>query len=208
MTEKMRAKRRSLNNVCPHLLQLINYRFVTATPGRDVQRNKPHLFRTYEARDVGPTSALPGGPFCKIWEAVRATSAAPLFFDSIHLGPEEDKQEYVDGGVGCNNPCNQLYREARRIWPERKIECIISLGTGIPRILSKEDPTLYNSWWPKDWFETLARIATLCEKTHEDMRRIKELNGKYFRFNVQQGMQRISLEEWKKLGEVATHTQV
>jgi hypothetical protein len=39
------------------------------------------------------------------------------------------------------------------------------------------------------------------------MIRTAELNGRYFRFNVQQGMQRISLEEWKKLGEVGTHTE-
>jgi len=71
-----------------------------------------------------------------------------------------------------------------------------------------DNPTLRNSWWPKPWVDTLGRIATLCEKTHEDMLRMNELKGKYFRFNVQQGMQRISLEEWKKLGEVATHTEV
>jgi hypothetical protein len=40
------------------------------------------------------------------------------------------------------------------------------------------------------------------------MLRKRELRGKYFRFNVQQGMQTISLQEWTKLGEVATHTEV
>jgi predicted acylesterase/phospholipase RssA len=200
---------------CPHMPQLINHSFVTATAGRDVQRNKPHLFRTYQSRDagasnhLGPAADFPGAaPYCKIWEAVRATSAAPLFFDPIYIGPEDDRKEYVDGGVGCNNPCKQLYQEAQQIWPNRKIGCIISLGTGMPRVLSMDNPTLRNSWWPKPWLDTLTRIATLCEKTHEDMRRTAELNGRYFRFNVQQGMQTISLEEWNKLGEVATHTEM
>lgn len=143
-------------------------------------------------------------PNVKIWEAVRATSAAPTFFDPIHINGEE----YVDGGLGCNNPCKEVYEEAQRLWPDREIGCIISLGTGMPRVLSMQNPSLLSSWWPKDWTETLLRVATLCDQIHQEMLRKRELRGKYFRFNVQQGMQTISLEEWKKLGEVATHTEV
>jgi patatin-like phospholipase/acyl hydrolase len=35
----------------------------------------------------------------KIWEAARATSAAPTYFRGIKLGGVE----YVDGGLGFNN---------------------------------------------------------------------------------------------------------
>ena len=38
----------------------------------------------------------------KIWEAARATSAAPSFFDSIKIG--EYGEEFTDGGTGANNP--------------------------------------------------------------------------------------------------------
>jgi len=174
--------------------------FVTATPGKDVGRNKPRLFRTYIHRAGDESDA----PDCKIWEAVRATSAAPTFFDEIEI----DDQVYVDGGVGCNNPCKQVLEEAGRLWPGREIGCIISLGTGMPRVLSMQGSSLYNSWDPRDWVGVLTRIATLCDQTHQDMLRKRELRGKYFRFNVQQGMQTISLQEWTKLGEVATHTEV
>jgi patatin-like phospholipase/acyl hydrolase len=36
----------------------------------------------------------------KIWEAARATTAAPTYFPRMKLG----KHDYVDGGLGYNNP--------------------------------------------------------------------------------------------------------
>ena len=35
-----------------------------------------------------------------IWEAARATSAAPTFFKALKKG----EKSYVDGGLGYNNP--------------------------------------------------------------------------------------------------------
>ncbi|KIM34548.1 hypothetical protein M408DRAFT_60069 [Serendipita vermifera MAFF 305830] len=170
--------------------------FVTATLGRDAQKGNPHLFRTYGVRDTTTTD-------CKIWEAVRATSAAPTFFDAITIGTED----YVDGGFGCNNPVGWVYQEAKAIWPGREIGCIISLGTGMPKVLSLENLTLKYSRWPKEWFQVLERTATECDTAHQDMVRMKELKGKYFRFNVQQGLQNVSLMEWEKLGETASITE-
>ena len=39
-------------------------------------------------------------PNIKLWEAARATSAAPYYFEPIKVG----KYELVDGGLGANNP--------------------------------------------------------------------------------------------------------
>lgn len=36
----------------------------------------------------------------KIWEAARATSAAPLYFEAM----EKDGKTYLDGGMAVNNP--------------------------------------------------------------------------------------------------------
>lgn len=171
--------------------------FVSATPGIDVQRDQPKLFRTYQSRE---TNAVPD---CKIWEAIRATSAAPTFFDSITI----NDLTYVDGGFGCNNPCIEVYEEARKIWPNREIGVILSLGTGMPKVLSIDNPSYFDQWWPRPWVQVLERIATQCDATHQEMYRKRELRGKYFRFNVQQGLQSVSLAEWDKLGEVGTHTE-
>ncbi|OBT85481.1 hypothetical protein VE02_06195 [Pseudogymnoascus sp. 03VT05] len=47
---------------------------------------------------------------CKVWEACRATSAAPTFFDPVQIGPY--KQSFIDGGLGYNNPIFKVYDEA------------------------------------------------------------------------------------------------
>lgn len=49
-----------------------------------------------------------------MWQACRATSAAPTFFDSVAIGPFEE--EFVDGGLGKNNPINVLWNEAQDAW--------------------------------------------------------------------------------------------
>ncbi|KAG8813503.1 hypothetical protein FRC17_001547 [Serendipita sp. 399] len=171
--------------------------FVCATPGSEAQRNSPSLFRTYASRESNAVRD------CKVWEAIRATSAAPTFFGPIHI----DGSVYVDGGFGCNNPCEQVYEEALKIWPHREVGIIISLGTGMPRVLSLENPSYFDRLWPKPWIQTLERIATQCQAVHHQMYKKRELKGKYYRFNVEQGLQTVSLSEWTKLGEVGIHTE-
>jgi len=63
---------------------------------------------------------------CFVWEAARATSAAPTYFPakSIH-----DKV-LVDGGVYMNNPSLQLLFLAKQQYPDAKEYVLISLGTG------------------------------------------------------------------------------
>jgi hypothetical protein len=170
--------------------------FVTATPMRDARKGSPFLFRTYPGRERMQEE-------CKIWEAIRATCAAPSFFDPIIIGDEA----FVDGGFGCNNPVNVVYEEAMMQWPGQEIGYILSLGTGTPRVLSLHDPTLLDTRFPKGFVQTLERTATECETAHQDMLHKRELMGKYFRFNVQKGLEGVSLMEWQKLEETALRTE-
>jgi len=54
--------------------------------------------RTYERPDAIQ---------CKLYEAARATSAAPFYFPPQVIGFET----YFDGGLVCNNPIMQVYLE-------------------------------------------------------------------------------------------------
>ncbi|KEQ81932.1 hypothetical protein M438DRAFT_357458 [Aureobasidium pullulans EXF-150] len=65
----------------------------------------------------------------RLWEAARATSAAPLYFTPFnHAG---SKQTYYDGGVHHNNPVKIADSERKLIWPDLKEpDVIISVGTG------------------------------------------------------------------------------
>jgi patatin-like phospholipase/acyl hydrolase len=63
---------------------------------RDAVNNRSPVFlRSY----INPQeiSLLPS---IRLWEAARATSAAPAYFAPMKVG----KYELVDGGLGANNP--------------------------------------------------------------------------------------------------------
>ena len=57
----------------------------------------PVLFRSYSV-ERDPTTK------CAIWQAARATSAAPTFFKPISIDSPHPPITYVDGGLRNNNP--------------------------------------------------------------------------------------------------------
>ncbi|KAL6826712.1 ankyrin repeat-containing domain protein [Trichoderma sp. SZMC 28015] len=82
----------------------------------------PAILRSYDVKGRELAEAFSG----KIWEAGRATSAAPTFFKPIVIGD----YSYSDGATIANNPSHHAIMEAGRIWALTDIDCIISLGTG------------------------------------------------------------------------------
>ena len=77
------------------LIPTLIFSFVLATRTDDISNRVATHLRTYTNKNVEKSFAD-----YKIWEAGRATSAAPTYFPRIKL----DEYEYVDGGVGFNNP--------------------------------------------------------------------------------------------------------
>ena len=184
--------------------------FVVATLLRGTGAQAERL-RTY---GTSTEDAFPG----KIWEAARATSAAPTFFLPVKVGPIT----YGDGGTGWNNPALEAINEAHHIWPDRPIGCLISLGTGLeePRQLiakaQASNPGMVGSVLhrvapSKDFklavAEYCVKCLTSCEKTHEEIDSNLERNrlvGKYFRLNPDQGFSKVQLFEWEKLDDMVT----
>lgn len=70
-------------------------RFVTAVAAHAADNRGPTIFRSYINRNEKSAS-----PDIKVWEAARATSAAPAYFKPQTVGDDE----FVDGGLGANNP--------------------------------------------------------------------------------------------------------
>ncbi|EIM79536.1 uncharacterized protein STEHIDRAFT_69307 [Stereum hirsutum FP-91666 SS1] len=71
------------------------------------------------------------------------------------------------------------------------------------------EPNFIKRLIPIDVAKALAGIATDTEKTHEHLqRRFKSRPNLYFRFNVDQGLQDVTLDEWNKMGAVKGHTQM
>jgi len=98
--------------------------FVVARRGQGI-----FLFRSY--RDTIDAGAAGTSDAC-VWQAARATSATPGFFEPMEIG----RHRYVDGGLGHNNPALDALVEYEHIdaWSGRPIACIVSLGTGIKTI--------------------------------------------------------------------------
>ncbi|KAJ7887684.1 acyl transferase/acyl hydrolase/lysophospholipase [Mycena leptocephala] len=145
----------------------------------------PVLFRTYNTTN-NPAIG------CTIWQAGRATSAAPTFFKQIRIGPPGIEEA--------------LWMEV--VFPDHQIACIISLGTGQPHTIKIPTPSLLKRLFPLDVIEAIKGIATDCEKQHQlSAHHFDPVPHVYFRFNVERGMQDIQLNQWERLGDVAANTR-
>jgi len=99
--------------------------FVVAKFASDVA-GPPEIFRSYFGENVAPSQ-------CKIWQAARATTAAPSFFKEITIDEPPPGIAFVDGGLKFNNPSELALREAAELWPKSKTFCLVSIGTGQPK---------------------------------------------------------------------------
>jgi predicted acylesterase/phospholipase RssA len=161
----------------------------------------PRLFRTYHASKNQSYD-------CMIWEAARATTAAPTFFKRIVIGGAGSAEPFVDGGMGCNNPAAIVLQEAAAAFPGRHVSCLVSIGAGHAQTISIPKPGLLHWVLPLEVVNAMKRIATDCERTaHEVAKRFQETKDVYFRFNVEQGLQDVGLAHWERLDEVTTHTK-
>jgi hypothetical protein len=180
-------------------LQLIITRFCGATPALNVQR--PTLFRTYGVHKNNNFN-------CKIWEAARATSAAPLFFKRIAIGEAGLQEEHVDAALRCNNRVNQVVEESGLVFgKERSIDCVVSIGTGQKDVTTFSRSTGLQRLLPTHLIQVLKRLATESERSDEEASKpFNDLPGVYHRLNVDHGLATVDLDEWERLAEVKTHT--
>nr|XP_056703226.1 calcium-independent phospholipase A2-gamma [Euleptes europaea] len=86
---------------------------------------KAFVFRNYNHLP-GVKSHYLGSCQYKLWQAIRASSAAPGYFQEYGLGNDL----HQDGGLLMNNPTALAVHECKCLWPNMPLQCVISLGTG------------------------------------------------------------------------------
>ncbi|KAB5580484.1 hypothetical protein GE09DRAFT_1212934 [Coniochaeta sp. 2T2.1] len=162
------------------------------------------LFRTYET----PNSEDTWLKDCKVWEAARATTAAPAYFKPVEIKRGSVAKTFIDGAVSCNNPAGKLLEEAGRVFnSRRKIGAILSIGTGTKPKNMPTDEGSGKLGYAKALFKMLKNQAVDTEHVHLGLKaRFKNFPNAYFRFNVPGGGH-IGLADWDRMGELKAMTE-
>lgn len=99
-----------------------------------------------------------------------------------------------------------VWNEAQDMWPsgslEESVKCLVSIGTGVPSLKPFTNDLVGVG-------QSLLAIATETEKTAERFRRDKsglDDKGRYYRFNVLQGLEDIGLEDSKRKNAIIAAT--
>ncbi|XP_061759178.1 calcium-independent phospholipase A2-gamma-like [Nerophis ophidion] len=135
---------------------------------------KAFVFCNYNHKP-GSLSRYPGGSGYPMWQAVRASSAAPGYFQEFPL----QSDIHQDGGIIMNNPCALAVHESRLLWPRHPFQCVLSLGTG-RYDNPKRGPTTSTSLRAK--ISNLISSATDTEGVHTLLDDLLPRDV-YFRFN-------------------------
>ncbi len=151
----------------------------------------PTLFSTYHV-----PAKFQG---CTIWQVARATSAATSFFKPVIVG--RDGIEFIDAAFGHNNPCEILIEESRRQFPNRQHIQVLSIGTGLGDVIAIEKTRLSILNALKKMATTSKAVATRLDSRYGDGGECE-----YHRFNVEQGLQDITLSDWDKASTISAHT--
>ncbi|XP_075414675.1 calcium-independent phospholipase A2-gamma isoform X2 [Tenrec ecaudatus] len=155
------------NPTCPKVAAVSTVVNKGVTPKAFVFRNYGHF--------PGINSHYLGGCHYKLWQAIRASSAAPGYFAEYALG----NNLHHDGGLLLNNPSALAMHECKCLWPDVPLECIVSLGTG--RYESDvKNTTMHTSLKTK-----LAHVINSATDTEEVHVMLDGLlpSDTYFRFN-------------------------
>ncbi|KAG5349024.1 hypothetical protein C0989_006519, partial [Termitomyces sp. Mn162] len=141
---------------------------------------------------------------CTVVEAARATTASPQFFKSVSIGARGLTEKFIGAHLGYNNPMNLVLEEAELVFgASQPVACIVSIGAGHPGHISWKSSKLFTSMLMK----VLMDISTSCEASVESfVKQYKNLPGIFYRLNVDQGLQKMALDDWNSLGEIKTHS--
>ena len=166
---------------------------IKSTQNNDVQT--PFLFRSYDKPKPKPPNPSveglerrPSKPDTfAIWQVARATSAAPSYFKPVRL----NNNQYYDAAVDLNNPSWEVVKEVRLLTGGSfdAIDVLLSVGGGNARV-NKTKSKFGGGSLEKD-------LGDISDVVHNKVRSESENLFKYYRLDVEDGLQDVRLDEWK-----------
>ncbi|KAJ5679821.1 hypothetical protein N7462_008065 [Penicillium macrosclerotiorum] len=155
--------------------------FLMATNARAGNNRAPVFLRSYKNPNNMENSALVN---IKLWQAARATSAAPAYFKPLQV----DGFTLVDGGLGANNPLGWLWTEVLGVYgPARATDCFLSIGTGMAKNAPVIQPGILPSHEVEESYISVATNSELINimfRTLIDAFAPQAQERKYWRLNV------------------------
>ncbi|GAB4830903.1 Phospholipase A I [Ancistrocladus abbreviatus] len=158
-----------------------NYQYPAGTPEMYLSLSENSAISMTGAANTNSQAAYKRSAFigsCKhhIWKAVRASSAAPYYLDDF----SDDVNRWQDGAIVANNPTVFAIREAQLLWPDTKIDCLVSIGCG--SVLTK---VRKGGWLFWDTVPVLIESACSIERVEEALSTLLPMlpEIQYFRFN-------------------------
>lgn len=152
----------------------------------DIELRQPYFFKTSRAKHSKDRNHL-------LREAVRATSAAPTYFEPVvvrSMAKRPSRRVLVDGGVFVNNPGLCALVEALKAGANLDTVRVVSLGTGVATRKIPYDEA--RDWGALEWVQPVISVMMdgQADSTDHHLRLI--LPGqdsgetqRYFRFDTE-----------------------
>ncbi|GAB4826615.1 Phospholipase A I [Ancistrocladus abbreviatus] len=158
-----------------------NYQYPAGTPEMYLSPSENSAISMIGAANTNSQVGYKRNAFigsCKhhIWQAIRASSAAPYYLDDF----SDDVNRWQDGAIVANNPTIFAIREAQLLWPDTKIDTLVSIGCGsVPTKVRK------GGWLFLDTVPVLIESACSIERVEEALSTLLPMlpEIQYFRFN-------------------------
>jgi patatin-like phospholipase/acyl hydrolase len=139
----------------------------------DIENRQPFFFKSWrdESKQV------------EMWQAARATSAAPTYFEPALVRVVNDDLALVDGGVYINNPAVSAFAEARRLYQDEAEFLVLSLGTGeLTRPIPYEAA---KGWGLAAWAIPILSVVLDGVSRAVDYQMRQMLGDNYYRYQVE-----------------------
>ncbi|KAM7262826.1 hypothetical protein ACFE04_000509 [Oxalis oulophora] len=157
-----------------------NYQYPAGTPEVPIPTSEGSIIvlgsPTIGAQVGYKRSAFIGSCKHQIWQAIRASSAAPYYLDDY----SDDVHRWQDGAIVANNPTIFAVREAQLLWPDTRIDSLVSIGCGsVPTKVRK------GGWRYLDTGQVLIESACSVDRVEEALSTLLPLlpEIQYYRFN-------------------------